>query len=52
MQRSYIAASQIGLVAGLLLAPALLTGLPMSMVIALCGLMTFALGAEGIRRYA
>jgi hypothetical protein len=50
--RAYMAASQIGLLAGLLLAPALLTGLPMSAVIALCGLVTLALGTEGLRRYA
>jgi len=50
--RAYMAASQVGLLAGLLLAPVLLTSLPMGTVIALCGLLTLALGAEGMRRYA
>jgi len=50
--RAYMAASQAGLLAGLLLAPALLTVLPTAAVVALCGIVTLALGAEGFRRYA
>ena len=50
--RAFIAASQLGFLLGLLLAPALLGLLPLSLVVALCGAPSLAFGAVGLRRYA
>lgn len=50
--RAFIAASQLGFLLGLVLAPALLGLLPLSSVVALCGVPSLAFGAVGLRRYA
>ena len=50
--RAFIATNQLGLLLGLVLAPALLALLPLSFVVALCGVPSLAFGAVGLRRYA
>ena len=50
--RAFIAASQLGFLLGLLLAPALLGLLPMPSVVALCGVPSIVFGVVGLRRHA
>ena len=50
--RAFIAASQGGLLFGLVVAPALLGLLPLPLVVALCGAPILAFGVVGLRRYA
>jgi len=50
--RAFIAASQGGLLLGLVVAPALLGLLPLPLVVALCGAPIIAFGVVGLRRYA
>ena len=50
--RAFIAASQLGFLLGLVLAPALLGLLPTAPVVALCGGPSFVFGVVGLRRYA
>ncbi len=50
--RAYIAANQLGFLLGLVIAPALLGVLPMSIVVALCGVPYLLFGAVGLRRHA
>lgn len=50
--RAYIAANQVGFLFGLVIAPALLGALPISVVVALCAVPYILFAAIGLRRYA
>lgn len=50
--RAYIAANQVGFLLGLVIAPALLGVLPISIVVALCAVPYTLFAAVGLRRYA
>lgn len=50
--RAFLAATQLGFLFGLVIAPALLGLLSTSLVVALCGVPSFVFGVLGLRRYA
>jgi len=49
--RAFMAASQIGMLIALVLAPALIAALPLPGVIGVCGALILVIGLVGLRRF-